>query len=170
MCMINKLLNRNDNENCKDCEQAKQVYLEFSSKLQNENEKYTTIVLSVGYVSYISLLASSFSNLYSVGKWWWFSCILLITISLGLFVGYEIWKLKCCYKYNGSIYSELKNIFSKDKSFSYTDLIYKIEKINEKHYIDIHKATCWIFTLSLLSAYVSVILFFISLSLNFARL
>ena len=81
MCMINKLLNRNDNENCKNCEQAKQAYLEFSSKLQNENEK-----------------------------------------------------------------------------------------INEKHYIDIHKATCWIFILSLLSAYVSVIMFFISLSLNFARL
>lgn len=168
MCIINDLLNMNNKRNCSDCEQAKQTFLELSSKLHSDNEKYTTLVLSIGYVSYISLLASSFEKLYVTGKWLWFICIVLIILSLGLFIGYEIWKIKISHKYQDDIYNKISEVLDENVHFSYTHLKSTVETIKFKHYSNIKNATKWIFNACVVTAILSGIMFFVCLGIVFS--
>lgn len=171
MDILKKIFSSNQvTNNCKNCELAKRTYLEFVSNMLNNDKHYTSIVLSVGYVSYISLLSSSFSYLCNIGKWWWFSCIIFISISLGLFVGYEIWKIQRGVKYNKKICNEIYSVFNQEQAFNFTDLLLKIQEINSSQFNDIIKATKWIIYTSLITAFISVFLFFICLGLAFSNM
>ena len=167
--MYNYNMNIFKTKDCKNCELAKQTYLEFVSNLSNTNEKYASLVLSVGYVSYISLLAASFSQLYEIGKWFWFACIVLIAISLGLFVGYEIWKIKKFHLYQKELQSKIYNVMI-NKNFDFTKLLAEIETTKYNKLNDIATATKWIFNISFLSAFLSGISFFICLGLAFSKI
>ena len=170
MDILKKIFSSNHGtKNCKNCELAKQTYLEFVSSMSNKNQNYASIVLSVGYVSYISLLSASFTHLYYTGKWFWFSCIILVSISLSLFVGYEIWKIKKEVKYDEKIRDEIYIVFYKQE-FNFTDLLLKIQAISNSQFNDIKKATKWVFSVSLITAFISVFLFFICLGLAFSNM
>lgn len=170
MSIFTKFLNNNHRRNCVDCKEAKLAFIEYAANLHVNNEKYTSLVLSLGYVLYVSLLTTTFKELYNIGKWFWVGSIIFLVISLGLFIGYEIWKVKIFHSYEEKILKEIDKVLDENIAFSYVNMKQTIAKISNKHFSQIIDSTNRIFIISVSTAFISCLLFAIVIGIAFSKL
>ena len=150
------------NKKCENCYFARDAFFEFFRKTQDQNEQYARVVTSIGYVSYITLLSMLRDVLLNSNtKICYFYSIIFISLSLALFVGFEIWKVKSTNNYEKNLIDKIKVAMDKSPDFSLSDLKNEIIKARETAYSNIEKATNCIFTVSVICAIISAFCFMV---------
>lgn len=163
MSILTKLFSNTSSNYCKNCSFAKDAFFDFFVRSQSQNEQYAKVVVSIGYVSYITILAMLKGILQHENvRNFYLTSILAISISLGIFVFYEIWKIKSTMQYEKELMKKLFRAIDNSSTFSLSDLKNDIISTYRKEYSHIISATKYIFNISVVLALISAICFFIS--------
>lgn len=149
--------------NCEDCMQINQLFLDFYSKLHSENEKYTSLVLSIGYASFCSIVLATNKPLIKEASCVFFIAVIALIFSILLFVTYEIIKIKSGHAYEIEILKNIGKVMDENIKVNYSEFKLLISKIETEKFSYLLKHTPTYFKACVILA--GIALFFYLLSI-----
>ncbi|MDD3594016.1 MAG: hypothetical protein PHX18_05250 [Candidatus Gastranaerophilales bacterium] len=153
--------------NCEDCMQINQLFLDFYSKLHSENEKYTSLVLSIGYASFCSILFTTNQPLIKESSCTFFISIIALIFSILLFVTYEVIKIKNGHDYETEILKNISKVMDENVKFNYKEFKLLISKIQTEKFSHLFKYTPAYFKACIILSIVALFFYLLSILIYF---
>ena len=145
-----------NNNSCKNCLERAKLYFSYFKRCADEEGKYTSIILSLGYATMVTIYSTLYKHLI-LQKKAIFICFL--AVSLSCFILNEIWKM---------IMGALENRYEADlwrqyfkHEISVEDIELKAYEYKTKQYECYSKAYPFIFVISLIFGLLAAVLLFI---------
>lgn len=148
-----------DRRNCKDCQRAKESYFELYKLSHIENQRYATIVCSIGYAAFIAILSYVHEEFTSVSEIISLYMYIFLVISIFIFILFEIWKIKVLSECTDAQAERIQIYLETNAKVSYEDVFKNNAEIHFRFAKVIKKYEKMIFSSSFGCVVISLLLF-----------